>query len=202
MLSVVPMVSTAESTEATLPEATATPIETEPQEIAQTSDRSSDVSIQGTVVVAAENSDSRGLDASTITAIASAVTAIAAIVTPNVSSVLKARSEERKARFDQYSPQVYAAIEAFTAAYSRFHRFTDYTEATPDYQSVLNEESLDIYKDFSAASYRLISLIPDRDIHESIVELLNDTENSKFVGTYEDMLLQKIAADLARVLSP
>lgn len=202
MLSVVPMVSKAESTEATLPEATAAPIETEPQEIAQTSDRSSDVSIQGTVVVASETSDAHGVNAATITAIASAITTVAAIVTPHISSVLKARSEERKARFEQYSPQVYAAVDEFTTAYSKFHRLKDYTNAGQDYSGCLDDEVPDIYKNFSAAAYKVISLVPDHDIRKQIVTLLEALEKVKHTSAEEDALFQKIAANLAYVISP
>lgn len=171
-------------------------------ETTETPNVNTDAPIQSSAVVTSEKSDNYKIDASTITAIASTITAIAAIITPNVTSIMKTKSEERKARFEQYSPQIYVAIDEFTTAYSKFHRFADYTSAGEDYQATLDDEVLNIYKNFCAAAYKVISLIPSRDIREQIIILLETLEEKRFVSDVEDSYFYAILADLAHILSP
>ena len=195
----------ATSLEESLPHVTETIESVETTEICdttETSENNSDMSIQGTVLISTENSETKEMSASTITAITSAITAICAIVIPNVTSVLKSRSEERKSRFEQYSPQVFAAMEEFTLAYSRFHRLKDYNNAGPNYKDTLDDEVPEIFKNFSAASYKLISLTPNRDLRDKIIKLLEALEKVQYVSGLEDALFQDIIKQLSYIISP
>lgn len=58
------------------------------------------------------------MDISVITLIITSFTALAAVIGPIISSVINVRSNERTKRFEQYSPQLYAAVRRFTGAYS------------------------------------------------------------------------------------
>lgn len=200
-----PMTAAATSLEESLPNTIET-LEsvniTETNDATEIAENNSDVSIQGTVLISTENSGTKEMSASTITAIASAITAICAIIIPNVTSVMKSRSEERKSRFEQYSPQVYTAMEEFTLAYSRFHRLKDYNNAGPSYKGTLDDEVPEIYKNFAAASYKLISLTPNHDLCDKIIKLLEALESVQYVSGLEDALFQDIIKLLSHIISP
>lgn len=141
------------------------------------------------------------MDISVVTLILTSLTALAAVIGPIISSVITVKSNERVKRFEQYTPQLYAAVKRFTEAYSKFKRAMDYSGADKHRQEFLKGQAPEIYREFSAAAYDVISFVPNPEIHEMIIDLLSDLEYSWKVGTEEDKKFQEIAAAIAKDLS-
>lgn len=142
----------------------------------------------------------KNFDISVITLFLSSATALAAVIGPIISSVINVRSNERTKRFEQYAPQLYAAVNRFSNAYSDYPRADDPAIANGR-RSNITELAVFKLRELSAAAYDLISFIPDQRIHAQVIALLDSLRASQLASPSQDAMFQKLSALLAEELA-
>lgn len=141
------------------------------------------------------------IDISVVTLILTSFTALAAVIGPIISSVITVRSNERIKRFETYSPQMYSAVRNLSKAYSGLPRKADFEAASTYNRTVLSEEAPAKYREFSAAAYELMSLMPSSCVQNRTIDLLKELEKEKYVSEKQDGALQQLMNAIAGELA-
>lgn len=136
------------------------------------------------------------VDWSIISAIASSVTAIIAIIAPAITTVCTIRSQERIKKQELYSPRVYDALAEMSESFASLTR-KDYSGEDGDKVYMC---ALEKFNCFSTACYKVLALIPDKDIHQKISRLLTDRQ-AVYPTPHHDALFIEIMADINAFLS-
>ena len=136
-----------------------------------------------------------------ISLVLTSLTAIAAVLGPIISSVINVRSNERTKRDELYSPRVYEALQKLTEAFGKFPRYHEYARASELGRIAIAKEYTAAYKAFTSATYEIMSLLPNQDIHELSIALLADLDDLTCIVSDQDKQFQKLAKAIALELS-
>lgn len=140
---------------------------------------------------------------SLISTIVSAVTAIIAIVAPVITSIQATKSQERMKKMELFSPRVYDALAEMVKAYAELNHF-DLPADGFDTQMILTKEASERCQIFSAASLKVMSLVPSAQVQKHISGLLADIGNTTYSPSPEhDKIFFQLIADVnAYLLAP
>ena len=140
------------------------------------------------------------MDITFVSHVMTSAIALAAVIGPIISSTITVKSNEKTKRFEQYAPQLYAAVHRFSNAYSDYPRLDD-PAANSGRRQALEEAASYKYRELSAAVYDVISFIPDETIHDHAISLLRAIRESKLITAEEDVMFQDLSALLAKELT-
>ena len=132
---------------------------------------------------------------SAITALVSAITAIIAIIAPALVSIHSAKSQERLKRMEIHEPRVYDALAEMAEMYahlSREHR------SDADFEKEYHA-AMDKFYCFSATCYKVMTLIPDKEIQAKIATLISDS-SAFSPSVRHDTQFNEIMADITAYL--
>lgn len=138
------------------------------------------------------------IDYSVVSAVMSSATAVIAIVAPVISSIITVRSQERMKRNELYTPRVYNALAEMSLRYSQLPRYptaTDDEAMRAEYLEALNK-----HREFMAACYTVMSLIPGEGIQQQITDLLSSFEGSLSPNSSHDKMYCKLMNDINEYL--
>lgn len=125
------------------------------------------------------------------------ITAVMGVVVQWRVASVNARSARRIAEIEQYQPRLYDALECFSSAYSRLYRHD--TAGYVVEQKPAMDSRISAYRDFLAAGYRVMALVPDADLHSDLSALMDKIgENGFTVYPQTDNAYRSIAERLAR----
>lgn len=131
---------------------------------------------------------------------ATAITAILSVVAQCWSASASARTARRIAELEIYQPKLCEAMDKFSAAYAKALR-----SDTVDFVQTVNPDPsrwVSEYQGFIASGYRVMALVPDADIHQSISVLMDTLGKTAFTADPEtDATYRSISARLAQYIS-
>lgn len=147
------------------------------------------------------------MDISIISVILSSLTAFAAVIGQIISAVITVRSRERTKRYEIYAPKVYSTVQRLTAAYSSFPNRVEFTSAGNQERDTMTESACASFKELSASALELMSLLPDMDIHNQVIVLLESMDSVSYTSEEQDLMFHnltlsiswKLASDVSKI---